>query len=315
MFGKLNPHIVKETAISGLVALLIYYVSVSFLPFIIFAYPVPFVLMGVKRGYEYSGIAQLLAFAGVYILDGLSGGVLMAGLGILVAFPMIYALRRGYTAFQSIATVTVICLVAVMGLSFLVSNFKGVDILSNLETSVRVAIDEQVNVIKQLNIDISIEEFKSYMESGVDMMLALLPSLLFILSMVVAMLNYYASTGLLRRIGFGIIDVPKFRNFRLPKDILRGSLLMIIGVFVLDWFGFGFTTELSLNLTLVFSFLFLMQGLAVTVYLLGIRFKSATVFLFVVLSLLLNFRLIYVVIGALDTALDFRNRLGRNRNE
>ncbi len=315
MTGKFNIHKFKETMLTALCALIIYYISVYFLPFLVFIYPTPFIVLSIKRGYWEAAIAILLSAFGIFAMEALTAAFLITILTALVTYSMGYAIRKGFSAFKVIAIVTLLGVVTVFGLSYLVSTFNGIDIINGLEVAVRNSINEQIRIIKQMNLNLSIEELKGFMESGLTMMMALLPSLLFIMTMSIAMVNYYASTGILRRIGFGILDVPKFRNFRLPKDILRGAVIMMVGIFIYRWTGFQYTTELSLNVTLVFSFLFLLQGLAVIVYLLGIRFRQPVVVLIVVGSLFLGFRMFYLFIGILDSVFNLRDRLGRNKNE
>ncbi len=303
MIEKYNKHSLRELFIASLCALFIYLTSVYFIPFAFFIFPTPFIVLGIKRGMQHSILSILLTSAVIYLFEGISGALLMAGIGVLVAIPMIFCIRKSYSAFTTITVATGIGVVFVFLLSALVSQMNGIDIVKSLEAAVTRSINEQLVIMNDMNI-IKMDDLDGAMNSSIAIMMAIIPSLLFIMTMLISMLNYYLSTSMLRRIGFGIIDVPKFRNFKLPSDIVVGVFITMVGTFILSKTGFQYSTELSLNLTLAFSFLFLLQGVAVAIKFLRNKINPVLLNVIIIVTLILNVRIVYVIIGAIYSALN-----------
>lgn len=314
MIENFNRHSLRDLLIATLCSLFIYFTSIYFIPFLFIVFPAPFIVLGVKRGIQHSLLSVLVACLVIYLLDGLGSVLLMGAMAVFVAIPMIICIKRGFSAFTTIGISTAIGIVFVFIVSMLISQSSGIDILNSLEVAITKSIDEQIQVMKNLQI-LQDDDLQGMMKSSIAMMMAIIPSLLFIMTMLISMLNYYTSASMLRRIGFGIMDVPKFYNFRLPKDIVFGALIMGVGTFVLSLLGMGYITEISLNLTLAFSFLFMLQGLAAVIQFLRRRMRPAPLYTLLFISLLLGVRIIYVIIGVLYSVLNVRIIQGGDEDE
>ncbi len=314
MIENFNRHSLRELLIATICSLFIYFTSIYFIPFLFIVFPAPFIVLGVKRGIQHSMLSIIISCLVIYLLDGLGSVLLMGAMAIFVAVPMIICIKRGYSAFTTIAIVTAIGIVFVFVVSALVSRSSGIDILNSLEQAITKSIDEQMQVMKNLQI-LQDDDFQGMMKSSIAMMMAIIPSLLFIMTMLVSMINYYVSASMLRRIGFGIMDVPKFYNFRLPKDIVFGAVIMGVGTFILSLLGMGYITEISLNLTIAFSFLFMLQGLAAVILFLRGRMRPAPLYILLFITLLLGVRIVYVIIGVLYSVLNVKIIQGGDKDE
>ncbi|MDO5717394.1 MAG: DUF2232 domain-containing protein [Tissierellia bacterium] len=310
MTENFNKHSIKELILAAFTAILIYYTSVSIFPFAIFVFPTPFVVLGVKRGYQHSILSLILSSGAIYLLDGWAGTIMMLVYAIIVSIPMIIALKKGFKAFKTMVIVTACVCILVVGLSVIMSVTEGIDIVKGFEDAVSTSIEAQIQIINKMNIP-QTGDLKDMMRSSVTLMMAIIPSLLFIMAMSISMFNYYLSTTVLRRIGFGIIDVPKFYNFKLPSDILKGVVICIVGIFIFDKMGFGYTTELSLNIMMAFSFLFMLQGLAVAIFYLRKKMNPIVLNIFIVVTIIFNIRMFYIFIGLFDSIFNFRYRKRR----
>lgn len=136
----------------------------------------------------------------------------------------------------------------------------------------------------------------------------ILPSIIMISSLVIAYINYLVSALILRRLGYGIVSIPKFSRFQLPNNILLGTGIMFLGAFILKVLKLFYYETILLNITVIVSFMFFAQGLSVIDYKL-IQRKTPMllrVFIIIVFAMLLPFGWMISILGVLDVIIDFR---------
>lgn len=69
-------------------------------------------------------------------------------------------------------------------------------------------------------------------------------------------INYIVSVLILRKLGYGIVHIPRFSRFKLPNNILLGVGIMFLGTFILKVFNVLNYRTIFANITLLTSFTF-----------------------------------------------------------
>ncbi len=100
-------------------------------------------------------------------------------------------------------------------------------------------------------------QIEDFLESAFEYVLLIIPSLIIIFSLVTAYINYFISSIVLRRLGYGIVSIPRFSRFSLPNNVLLGTGIMFLGAFLLRWLKLFYYETVLLNIIALASFMFL----------------------------------------------------------
>jgi len=132
--------------------------------------------------------------------------------------------------------------------------------------------------------------------------------MIMIFSLIMTYINYLISVLILRKLGYGIVYIPRFSRFKLPNNILLGVGIMFLGTFLLKIFKLSYYETIFMNITLLASFVFFVQGLAVIDYKLKEKKRNLFLRLIVILFFILVLPLgTYIAfLGVLDVIFDFR---------
>ena len=151
-------------------------------------------------------------------------------------------------------------------------------------------------------------KIRDLLENAMDYVLLILPAIVIIFSLVISYLNYLISSLILRRLGYGIVSIPKFSKFKLPNNVLLGTGIMFLGAFIIKGLKLFYYETILLNITVIASFMFFTQGLSVVDYKLieknlG-RIPRLLIILFFTIILPLGWLISFI--GILDVIIDFR---------
>ena len=307
---KMRP--VIEIGIYSFIGLSLFILSYLF-PFFLFILPVPFIVFHVRRNQIYSFMALFIMAGILYFLSGpLSAAVVLIYTGFL-SYVIGYLIRQNFKVSRIFAWSSISVAAFILLSVFFLQYFNDIDIVNILKAGFANYTEAQIKVLQQAGFGgEEIQEVASVLNKGVQMAFVLLPALLIILSTFLSYLNYYLSAKVLRQMGIGIIQIPNINQFRLPKHMVAGTLVVALGIYFMGQAGFAFTNELSLNAILIFSFLFTINGIAAVDSILK---RRASVFIRVLLPvvfvLFLGLTSFYALIGVFDLAFDVRDRFRR----
>ena len=146
-------------------------------------------------------------------------------------------------------------------------------------------------------------------------MLITLPSILVITSLIISFLNYLVSTVISRKMGYGVLSLPRLSKFKLPDNIIMGTAIMFLSAIVMGWLDIPYHNALLLNISLLVGFIFFLQGLAVIDFLL---IKAKMRIGFRIIILLMNIVIvpmggILFFIGTFDSVFDIR-KIGKRKS-
>jgi len=271
--------------------------------------PVPFIIIGAKHGIKYNILSVIAA---ALIVGSFTDPMralfisIFGGLSSLVIGSIINK-RDGFRKallFGSIAT-----LVASVILLTLLSYVSGISVTDIIEESFNFSADINFSIYESLGMDPkTINETKNMMENIKNMSLMLLPSSVIFGSVIFTYLNYTVSGVILRRIGTPVERPGRFSEFRLPRNFLLGSLLIVFLSFIAGKLNIVDFNTLFTNVFYLFFITYLIQGLSVAYFFLEKRGISRGFRVFIVILLLLipNTGLILMFIGFFDMLFNIR---------
>ena len=304
--GRKISEIILTTIISTILMLL----GMYYMPLIIFLYPTPFIILGVKYGLKYNIISIIIStfFVGV-MTDTISGLIiLLAFLPLSIALNYLIVNRKKTLETMVISTLlTLVSFLVILGLT---KNITGVSIVHQLDEFFTQVINTQIETLKDMQLSqYEILKAEDLLESTFDYVLLIIPVLMMIFSLVTAYINCFISSVVLRKQGYGVVSIPRFSRFKLPSNILLGMGIMFIGVLLIKWLKISYYETVLLNIVGLASFMFFIQGLAVIDY----KLKRKNVKIVFRVLILLSFVLLLPIgtmiltfIGVLDAILDFR---------
>lgn len=303
--GRKIADIVLTIGISTIVMLLgIYYIQ-----WLIFLYPTLFIILGVKYGLNYNIISIIVsAFSIGLMTDKVSGMIILLAFSPL-SIALNYLIVNRKKTLRTMVVSTLVSLVSFLLVLSLMKDASGVSIVHQLEESFTQIINTQIEALKDMQLSqYEILQIEDFWEGAFKYVLLIMPSLIIIFSLITAYINYFISSVVLRKIGYGVVSIPRFSKFNLPSNVLLGTGIMLLGAFLLKWFKLPYYDTVLLNIMALASFVFFVQGLSVIDYRLikrdiGRIFRILILLFFI---LVLPVSGIITFIGILDVILDFR---------
>ncbi len=275
--------------------------GVHYLPLLIFLFPVPFVVLGVKNGLSYNIISMALTSLIVGLLvDKMSSIFLFiafAPLSIVLSYGI--KKRRRPLEIMSISTATF--LVTLLLMIGLIGDLSGINFVNQLEQSFMQMLNTQLDMLKDMGLtSYEMLKTKDLLENAYNYIILIIPTMLVIFSLVTSYLNYLLSAIGLRKIGYGVVTTPKFSKFKLPNNIIPGIAVMFLGTFLIKKLQLFYYETVFVNIVVLVGFMFFIQGLSVLDFLL---IKSK---MFPVLRvLLLLFTIVVMPLGWIITLIGF----------
>lgn len=284
-------------------------VGIYYIPWIIFLYPVPFIALGVKHGVNYNILSLIIStFSIGLMVDKISGIYIFLAFTPL-SISLNYGIKNRKSSFEIIGISTLVLLASVLLLFNIMGDMAGVSIITQLEEFFTNSLNTQLEIFKEMELSsYELLKIKDVLENAFDYILLIIPSIIMIFSLVTAYLNYLISILLLRKMGYGIVAIPKFSKFKLPSNILIGTGIMFLGAFLLKKLKLFYYETIFLNITVLASFIFFTQGLSVIDYKLAKKniWIIPRILIILFLTIILPLGGIISFIGVLDVIIDFR---------
>lgn len=278
-------------------------------PSILFLFPLAFIVIGVKYSIMFSFICIILTsfLVGVSI-DMVSGLMVLAIFGPM-ALHIADCINNRKKPVEIIVPSSIIFFISVLMVFIMLRDYSGISLVEQLEENIRMYADLQLNLVEEMELT-NIESFrmKELANDIYSTVIYILPAILIIMSVAVSYMNYYLSTVILRKMGVGIRDNPRFSRFSLPNNFIIGSLLMFLIIYLLRNFESFPYDMIYFNIIVLVISLLLIQGLSVLDFLL-IRSKMNTVVRVILLGMTVLASPIislFTFVGVLDIIFDFR---------
>lgn len=279
------------------------------LPIILILFPILFIAYGVKNGLIPSILIMVIVSTIVGFATDTISGLLLFLTFAPITIVLIYGIKSRRKSMEILAASSLIFFLTVLLIIGYMSGVLGINIATQLENSFKSILTIQVDLFQEMGLtNFELLKVKDLLERAYKSMLLTVPSIVIITSLIISYVNYYVSVVVLRKFGIGVVNIPRFSKFRLPNNIIPGTLVMFLGAYLTKNIkGFSYETILA-NLILLIGFMFYIQGLSVIDALMikrRIVFPLRIVFLLIIVFFTPLVSIISIL-GLLDVLIDFR---------
>ena len=234
----------------------------------------------------------------------------------LCGVTMGWCVRKNFSAVKIFLTVLIVASAAQMLSIALLLVLMDVNFIEMQITLLRESFAESFNMYEAMGVDkAQIAESKKQMESGLEALSLLMPTLIMLSAVMNAAAVWFTSKWIFPKLQIKLPQFPPFNEWRFPQIFLYVAAFGAIGMY---WgFTRGWTQiyEIALNLTILAMLVGLIQGLALLSFLFD-RYKVSKFLrrLFYVLIVLNMFLAqLVAVTGLIDMLFDYRKKFSDGR--
>ena len=273
--------------------------------------PVPYAIIGTLTDNKYSILSLIATF---FILMFTVNPLYSISVCIISIIPGIFvgsSIRNKqdneeFNEFEPIFIGTAVTMICIIAFFFMANIFFKINILDEFMNIAKESINVQIDIMQKAGMSIA-EGFKA--TDIVNYINNMLPTMLFLQSMIIAFIIYTLEVFILKRVRIVNLRLPKFTDFYLPGNAVTISFTLYILILFVDLMQVNLHTDLiMLNLQLIFNFMFMLQGIAVSIYYLRKWIKNGSLkMIFMSVLILSIFGFIGIsFVGMLDSIIDFR---------
>lgn len=237
-------------------------------PFLLFAWPLPIVVIFVRHGWRVALltviVAWLLLTAFIGPVGALLDSIVLGSLGLALG----WAAFRGLDAAGSVlaGTVAVIgSLFASLGLSRL---FFHEDVLQQTQSMLNQTVQSAVTLYTRAGVPPqALAQMRATLQSVASLLPVVLPVLIILTSVAYALIAFLIARRVLVRLGQSVADLPAFAEWQVPAWSAAGLLGGFALLYLAGGSAGGPWTQLGTNLVYLFEMLYLTAGLAFAYFL------------------------------------------------
>lgn len=300
---------ITETAIITSFMTLLVIIGYNMFPIIILFYPVPFVILGVKHKTKYNIYSIIASSILIGILTDIFTGITIFLVFGLISVTITYMINKNYKPQQILIGGTMAAILTILLIVILIGYITGVSFFVQLSNFLTDTAKFQLDILKEMEIPSQeLAMFKELLMATIEYVIIVIPATFIISSVFIVYINYWMATAILKRLGYKTVEVPSFIHFRLPSNIIMGSLVIIAAALAIRYMKLFYYETIFINTLIILSFVFFMQGLSVVVFLMDKRNMHRITKAILIILIIMNvpLSLIITFIGLLDVLLDFR---------
>lgn len=278
-------------------------------PVIILLYPVPFIILGVKHKTKYNIYSILVSSLLIGILIDMFTGIFTFIVFGLLSIVITYMINKKYKPQQILVGSSIVTLISTLISLGVIGYITGVSFLSQINASLTENMMSQLNILKEMELpSYEMSLIKDVLLVTKEYIIIIIPAALIITSVFIVYINYWMATAILKRLGYKTVEIPKFSNFRLPSNIIMGSIVVVVAASLIRYMKLFYYETIFVNTLLLISFVFFIQGLSVIAFLLNkLRIhKIVKVIMIIVIVINVPLSLVVSILGLLDVGIDFR---------
>lgn len=279
-----------------------------YFPFILILFPVLFIANIIKDGLSEGLTNILVTILIIALVESLNIGIFLAITFIPFTIVISNLIKKRQANIKILGFSAITFFLSVLGL-FVVLKLLGIDVVKYIEDIFRQVIDTQLEAME--SVGLSNYEFfqtKELLEDTYKYLLLIIPSMILILSGGVSYINYLLSSMILEKFEINIVNIPKFSKFKLPNNVVIGTMLMFLLTFISGKLGFSYYETVLINIGVLVTMGLFVQGLAVVDFLLNkLKFKLIFKLIFYI-TFIFNSSLVSIItiIGLTDLIFDLR---------
>lgn len=282
--------------------------GMHYFPFILILFPVLFIANIIKDGLSEGLTNMLVTILIIALVESLNVGMFLAITFIPFTIVISDLIKKRQANIKILGFSAITFFLSVLGL-FVVVNLLGIDVVKYIEDIFRQIIDTQLEAME--SVGLSNYEFfqtKELLEDTYKYLLLIIPSMILMLSVAVSYINYLLASMILEKFEINIVNIPKFSKFKLPNNVVIGTMLMFLLTFISGQLGFSYYETVLINIGVLVTMGLFVQGLAVVDFLLNkLKFKLIFKMIFYI-TFIFNSSLVSIItiIGLTDLIFDLR---------
>lgn len=305
---KIKKSVIESIVVVSFMALYIIY-GIYFLPLLVVFIPLPFIVLGKRNGISSNIISLSLTSIIIGFLLGVSSAITLFLIFAPFSFAINYCLKNRKTTLETVLIGTLAFFISLLILMYLGGQSSDYGFAMESEQEFKRILAVQVENLKESGMtNYQILESISLLESAYNYLMVIIPSFLIIFSLIVTYINYFFTSVILRKMGYGIMHSQGFSKFKLPSNIILGTGVMFLFAFIIGKLEIQYHEALLYNLIFLVAAMFYIQGLSVFDFLL-IRIKIKLGFRILLIAINIIFipmSMILFFIGILDSFFDLR---------
>lgn len=302
----------------GLIGIMILFTifGIHYMPIILFLFPVAFVIIAVKNGIVQSILSMIITLIIISILVSQEWGIYLFISFVPITLVLTQTIKKRRKSIEVLGYSSIAFFLSSLLILGIVNTTNGMSFVSQLEEVFKQILSIQIDVFKDRGLtSYEILKIRDYFEEFYKSFILIIPTLLLVSSLIVSYINYSLSVLGLRKLGIGIITIPRFSKFKLPSNFIPGTLVMFIALFIIKKLNFPYYDNIVLNLGSLIALAFYIQGLAIVdFYLIKLKTKFMFRLIFLTFTILMApLMTIIPIIGLIDLLFDFR-KIGRYKS-
>ena len=281
-----------------------------------FFWSVPFAVLVIRHGLS-KAITALIA--STLLLFLFVGPVLALRLSLAfgpIGLAIGYCLQRKFNAVQIfIVTLGAAFAAQVLSMAFLFF-VMDIDFVDTQLTMMREAFEDSFVLYSEMGVDqATIDQARASVEPTISTMTLLMPTIIALMALVNALVSYWASKKILRKLDVTMPDFPPFAEWRFPIVFLYMMGFALVGMYWGVTRDIGLLYDMSINANVLAMLVGLIQGFSLISFAAD-RYKlSKPVRRLIYVALFFNGLLLQAVAftGLFDMYFDYRKRLTQKK--
>ncbi len=223
-----------------------------------------------------------------------------------------YCFKKGLSSLKALLIGTVIAAVSTAATVFLSAFVANLPITQWIG-EIKLAIDEGFQIYEKMGVmenilpeGVSPEEYKEQLFSLIN---TLLPGAFIAASMGIALVNYLIARTFLKRLKYEIPDMPMFRDWHLPWQIVWGVILGLGLLISGNYFENEYLRLVGQNILYIYYPVLLVSGISFLVYMWKNNYLTSFMRVIIIMSVFLFgqfFFMMLLLIGLFDPLFDYR---------
>lgn len=311
-----NTKKLVETAILSAISVIIIFLTINMPLFDIiglFLLPIPTALLYTRNGYKYSVASVIVSSLITMFISNPIVGICMGVLYGLIGIVLGYCISSKKKFSTMILALFITCVL--VNTAFIFINIKLVE-----KDSIRSVVQKQVQITKKtydsikpnssglpLDQQTQLKQMENTMFS-VDSALKLLPFGIVLISLISAILNYFISTSIMKKLKVDVVERQPFSEFYFESKTGIFLIVVVILGLILHYSNIPAGDYMLNALIIMTALIFVIEGMAVTTYFFRnkLHFSRFTTVIFIIIIFTTPLILLFLYLGITDLIIDFR---------
>jgi uncharacterized protein YybS (DUF2232 family) len=302
-----NTRVLVESALLVAISTL-FCVLDAYIPIFALVYPLPIVILVVRRGLRAGVWATVVTIAATSMFVGPFQGLLVFTKVGIIGITLAQCIRKQFSPVKTVAITAVAVAVSMaftIGVNLLIGGFGIEETWEMMQKS----MDSAIEFYRRIGVaESEISRMETYLSQITEAAKIVLPASLLMVVVTVAGFNYLVARLILGKLGHKLAELKPFSKWRLSWHYGWGYVAGLILASIGQVAAVPLVSNIGTNVMSVFGMVFLVQGAAVAWYFFD-KYKLLPIAKWLIMIfIVLNPTLLQILswAGVLDAWLDFR---------